>query len=63
MTNKERLQKAYQVSEYRCKSFLVCNPMPELGAIIDTAFGQYVVRAHNYGGDGWINTVPLEAIQ
>ena len=62
MTNKERLQKAYQVDEYRCRSFLVGNPMPELGEIIDTAFGQYVVRAHNYGGDGWINTAPIEAL-
>ena len=62
MTNQERCKKGQRVNEFAKRSFLVGNPIPELGEIINTAFGQYVVIAQNWGGDGWIRCAPLDKI-
>ena len=61
--NERRHRAAVRVSDMDCRSFLHGGPLPELGAVISTAFGQYVVRAQNYGGDGWINCAPIKRVQ
>jgi hypothetical protein len=59
-----RWRKALRVGETARASFMVGEPLPDLGEIIlIPAHGEFVVVAQNYGGKGWVQGVPLKRVE